>query len=381
MHLREPFCKILPDLPHRNQTEKTRAKTQSPRNYASFSFATLHGFAPLREHLCLNHIRLALVTGISLISFSLYAQVEIKITAGKDNTLYQSTTGSFSNGSGAGFFAGQNNHGEARRGLLHFDIAGNVPQGALIQSATLRLNMSRSLLGVYSVALHRVLADWGEGMSNATGEEGGGIAATTGDATWIHTFFNTQLWANAGGDFSAAASAAQTIADVGSYDWGSTPEMVADVQAWLDTPAENFGWLLLGNEAANASAKRFDSRENPVLENRPVLTIIYTTSTSVHNQSAAPPEKFELAQNFPNPFNPATTITYSLAKNTSVVLQIFDTHGRLVKTLINQNQPAGFHRVIWDGKTAAGEIAASGIYLYKMATGDFVQTRKMALLH
>lgn len=321
------------------------------------------------------------VSGFLFIS-SLHAQVEVKIIASKDNTLYENASGSFSNGSGAGLFAGQNNHGEVRRGLVAFDVAGNIPAGALIQSATLRLNLSRALSGVYSVALHRVLADWGEGMSVAFGEEGGGASATTGDATWIHTFFNTQRWANAGGDFAAAASAAQTISGIlGFYDWGSTPEMAADVQAWLDTPAENFGWLLLGNEERNASAKRFDSRNHSVVENRPVLTVIYTTATNVQNQNAALPEKFELMQNFPNPFNPATTITYSLANNTSVVLQIFDTYGRLIKTLINQNQAAGFHRVIWDGKTAAGEIAASGIYLYKMAASDFVQTRKMALLH
>lgn len=104
-------------------------------------------------------------------------------------------------------------------------------------------------------------------------------------------------------------------------------------------------------------------------------------TTAVQEENPEISAGFALAQNFPNPFNPATTITYSLAKSTGVVLQIFDTHGRLVKTLINQNRPAGFHRVIWDGKTAAGEIAASGIYLYKMAAGDFVQTRKMALLH
>lgn len=322
-----------------------------------------------------------LVTGFFFIS-SLQAQIEVEITASKDNTLYENASGSYSNGSGAGFFAGQNNHGEVRRGLVAFDIAGNLPAGASIQSATLQLNMSRALSGVFSVALHRAQADWGEGASVAFGEEGGGGTAATGDATWIHTFFNTQLWANAGGDFAAAASATQTIAgNLGFYNWGSTPEMVADVQAWLDTPEENFGWLLLGDEERNASAKRFDSRENPVSENRPVLKIVYTTATSVLDQGEGVPTKFVLAQNFPNPFNPATTIKYSIAENASVVLQIFDTHGRLVKTLINQNQPAGFHSVIWDGKTDADEIAASGIYLYKMAAGDFVQTRKMALLH
>ncbi|MBC6949207.1 T9SS C-terminal target domain-containing protein [candidate division KSB1 bacterium] len=319
-------------------------------------------------------------TGFIFIS-SLHAQIEVKITASKDNTLYENASGSFSNGSGAYFFAGQNNHGEVRRGLVAFDVAGNIPAGALIQSATLRLNLSRALSGVYSVALHRVLADWGEGTSVAFGEEGGGGTATTGDATWIHTFFNTQLWTNAGGDFAAAASAAQTIAgDLGFYDWGSTPEMVADVQAWLDTPGENFGWLLLGNEATNASAKRFDSREHSVVENRPVLTIVYTTATSVLDQTDAVPEKFELAQNFPNPFNPSTTIQYALPENASIVLQIYDLHGRLMRTLVNQNQRAGFYTVAWDGKTDEGRAAVSGIYFCRMAAGDFVKSQKMALL-
>lgn len=186
---------------------------------------------------------LVLVPGFFSIS-SLQAQIEVEIAGSKDNTLCENASGSYSNGSGNGFFAGQNNHGEVRHGLVAFDVAGNIPAGALIQSATPRLNLSRALSGVYSVARHRVLADWGEGTSVAFGEEGGGGTAATGDATWIHTFFNTQRWTNAGGDFAAAASAAQTIAgDLGFYDWGSTPEMVAEVQAWLATPAETLaGW-------------------------------------------------------------------------------------------------------------------------------------------
>lgn len=380
MHLREPFCRILSDLPHRNETEKTRAKTRSHRNCASFSFVTLHGFAPLRERIFLYHIRLALVTSISIISFSLYAQIEVKITASKDNTLYENASGSFSNGSGAYFFAGQNNHGEARRGVLAFDLAGTVPAGAQIQSATLTLNMSKTISDAHTVALHRLLADWGEGMSNATGEEGGGAAAASGDATWIHTFFNTQRWTNAGGDFAGSASATQSVAGLGQYTWASTPEMVADVQSWLDAPAGNFGWLLMGNEQANASAKRFDARENPVIANRPVLTVIYTVAMHMQAARGEAPAAFYLTQNFPNPFNPTTVIQYSLNQNASVVLQVYAMDGRRLRTLRQGQHAAGSYAVSWDGKSDTGEPAASGVYLCKMAAGEFVQIRKMALL-
>jgi len=67
----------------------------------------------------------------------------------------------------------------------------------------------------------RLLADWGEGTSNATGGlgEGGGGPATTNDATWVHRFYSTQLWNTPGGDFAAAASATTTVSDIGNYSW------------------------------------------------------------------------------------------------------------------------------------------------------------------
>ena len=124
------------------------------------------------------------------------------------------------------------------------------------------------------IELHRLLSDWGEGGSDASGEEGGGARATTGDATWLHTFFDTAMWANPGGDFSATVSASAPVGATSTYTW-SSPQMGADVQAWLDQPASNFGWLLLGNESQDQTTKRFDSRENAVAGNRPRLDVIY----------------------------------------------------------------------------------------------------------
>lgn len=200
---------------------------------------------------------------------------QVVLTPTQDNTLYESTTGGISNGSGDYFFVGQTNQSSIRRGLLAFDLAGKLPAGATIVSATLHLHMSKTTAGATGVSLHRVLADWGEGSSNANSNEGGGATAITGDATWLHTFFNTTLWQTAGGDFATTASATAAVAAIGDYEWRS-PTLLADVQGWQANPTTNFGWLLMGDESASGTAKRFDSHENPTAANRPQLTIVYT---------------------------------------------------------------------------------------------------------
>jgi hypothetical protein len=135
--------------------------------------------------------------------------------------------------------------------------------------------MSRSIAGDTSVAIHTVQRDWGEGTSDAAAEEGGGAAATTGDATWVHSFFNTATWTQVGGDFAPAAVATTVVGPIGAYTWDS-PAMVTEVQNWLATPAANFGWILVGDESAVSTGKRFDSRENGTATSRPTLTITYS---------------------------------------------------------------------------------------------------------
>jgi len=195
----------------------------------------------------------------------------VTLTPSKDNTLYEDGAGGRSNGAGDHFFVGRTGQNRIVRGLIAFDVAGNVPAGSTINSATLTLNMSMTKSGNTTVGLHSVSQNWGEGISNAGMGEGGGAFATTGDATWLHNFFNTSTWTTAGGDFNATASATQTVGGVGGYTWASTSQTVANVQSWLDNAADNFGWLVLGNETA--IAKRFDTRENPTPANRPRLTI------------------------------------------------------------------------------------------------------------
>lgn len=207
----------------------------------------------------------------------------VNVPAAKDNTLYFSTSGSLSNGAGDFFFAGRtgvNTGGAIRRGLIQFNVAAHVPAGSTITGVTVRLFMSRTTSGPQQVGLHRVSADWGEGSSNAAGNEGAGAAAANGDATWIHRFRPNLTWFAQGGDFTPIASATQSVDQIGFYTWDSSvnPQLITNVQGWLNNPATNFGWLLKGNETAGAlhSAKRFDSRTNPIVANRPVLIVTYT---------------------------------------------------------------------------------------------------------
>src|SRR5438128_5770490 len=197
----------------------------------------------------------------------------------KDNTLYEfvPADGDRSNALGFHFFTGETGMGELRRGVLAFDIAGNIPAGSAILGVTLTLNMYMTPSGTArTTELHNLLADWGEGTSQASGGEGEGAPATTNDATWRHRFFDTIFWTTEGGDFSPTVSASQSVGAVGVYTW-SSPQMVADVQSWLDNPATNFGWLVLGDESTSPTAKRFYTRESA---SPPVLTIQYTAAAT-----------------------------------------------------------------------------------------------------
>jgi len=91
---------------------------------------------------------------------------------------------------------------------------------------------------------------------------------------------------------------------------------------------------------------------------------------------------FSLAQNVTNPFNPATTISYSVPEGASerITLKVYDLRGRLVRTLVEGIRGAGTYSVYWDGTDESGRQVSSGVYLYRMQAGEFIQSRKMVLL-
>ncbi len=200
----------------------------------------------------------------------------------KDNTLFESTTGSLSNGAGDHFFVGKTSSNLKRRGLVMFDVASSVPAGAVITSVSLSLTMDQSVSGASNVELHKASADWGEGASFSSG---GGAQSQTNDATWIHRFYPGSLWTTPGGDFSSTISASTSVSGNGVYQWTSA-QMIADVQSWLNTPGSNFGWCIKGNETISQTAKRFVTKESSNTNSWPSLLITYTIPACVNTANS-----------------------------------------------------------------------------------------------
>lgn len=92
------------------------------------------------------------------------------------------------------------------------------------------------------------------------------------------------------------------------------------------------------------------------------------------------PAGFLLSHNFPNPFNPATTIAFHLPETADISLKIFDIKGELVKSLFTGKQHAGDHVIQWDGRDEKGSLAAGGLYFYQLRANRFIQSKKMVLI-
>jgi C1A family cysteine protease len=100
----------------------------------------------------------------------------------------------------------------------------------------------------------------------------------------------------------------------------------------------------------------------------------------VYMEGGSLPTSFALFNNYPNPFNPTTTISYDLPAATHVEICIYNVLGQQINTLVNEAQEAGRHQVVWDGTDRNGNAVASGMYFYRLIADDFVKTKKMMLL-
>jgi len=82
----------------------------------------------------------------------------------------------------------------------------------------------------------------------------------------------------------------------------------------------------------------------------------------------------------PNPFNPATKLSFEMAAAGHVRLKVYDAAGRLVATLVDEHRAAGRHQVTWDGRNAAGRMSSAGVYLYRFEVGGFSETKRIVLI-
>ncbi len=191
----------------------------------------------------------------------------------RDNTIYSDLVTN-SDGGGQSIIVGKNNSGGARRGLLSFNLS-SLPGNVQILDVTLEVTIT-SGHGTIPLTLHRLTADWGEGIVDAKGpsddSEGQGAAADNGDATWASNHHNVSTWSTAGGDFDAATSGSGT-ADPGTVVIRGTT-MVSDVQAWADGSQTNNGWIMIGDEGASQAAVRIASSETTT-SIKPKLIITY----------------------------------------------------------------------------------------------------------
>lgn len=226
-----------------------------------------------------HRVLLSLGLAVVISPFTVFAD-RIRLTPTADGTLIQVAPDA--NLGGANFFnAGTAGNGSANRGLMQFSLAEFIPSGSIIQNAYLTLDIIRQPtmdMAITEFNLRRVLVSWGEGDKFPIEENSPGLGApaTDGDSTWQYRTVGGAAWTTPGGhigtDFSSTVSTTTTIYGLGDLvEFESTPELVADVQHWLDHPDANFGWVLLPqDERIRKSARSFASREDgsggPVLE-------------------------------------------------------------------------------------------------------------------
>ncbi len=155
----------------------------------------------------------------------------------------------------------------------------------------------------------------------------------------------------------------------------------------LILPAPDQNWQIFAGDIdlANAVHSILLTPENIYAATGEIYGNIYRCSPTVgfavdENRDTSLPARMELAQNFPNPFNAATTIGYSLSRREKVRLVIYTLPGQQVAVLIDEDRPAGHYQITWRGCDAAGRILPSGVYLCRMEAGEYTAVKKMLFL-
>ncbi|MDD4310555.1 MAG: T9SS type A sorting domain-containing protein, partial [Candidatus Cloacimonetes bacterium] len=112
----------------------------------------------------------------------------------------------------------------------------------------------------------------------------------------------------------------------------------------------------------------------------PWLIPLRVEVTPVNGMGLQEMQQIVTTGNYPNPFNPSTTISYTLGKDAAVNLEIYNLKGQLVKRLVNENLPQGTYSAVWNGKDSQDRSVASGFYFYKLSAGDSTITRKILMM-
>ncbi|MFO7896571.1 MAG: C25 family cysteine peptidase [Candidatus Cloacimonadales bacterium] len=179
----------------------------------------------------------------------------------------------------------------------------------------------------------------------------------------------------------------EVIFNLSNIGTGELEYSIAGTPTWLNlSPTSG---ILAGGEYNEISVEISTENLSTITYNSNIIItdnfeneIVIPVSVSVTEVSSEEnvPLITELKGNFPNPFNPTTTISFALASAQHTNLQIYNAKGQLISTLLNEELEAGYHDVVWDGKDRSGKNVASGIFFYRFQTAEKSTTRKMLLL-
>ena len=235
------------------------------------------------------------------------------------------------------------NHKCYARTASYWDL-GSIPQGRTIAQVTIEFKCAStygSLTG--EMVFYRFLKEWGESIITSNN-----VPSYTSQDSIVKD------WPVAG-------------------QWLSL-DATNIVRFWYEHPDSNFG--LFGhcvNTTANNGAAAFYSSRQTTSADRPRLTIFYA-ATDVKSHGALVPSEFRVDA-YPNPFNPSTTISYTLDKSGSVSLNIIDMNGRIIENIVRSYQSAGAHHEQWNASRFS-----SGIYLVALTSGKNLAVKKVALM-
>ena len=160
----------------------------------------------------------------------------------------------------------------------------------------------------------------------------------------------------------------ERVKDYGEVEVMPTTETLTIAYDIILNAGEYYSWVLTAT-----------SGEDYILEGTGELTVPSAERFTLELKAVVP-ATFTLHQNFPNPFNPITSLRYDLPEQAQVTLTIYDLMGREITQLVNTAQEAGYKSVQWNATDIYGKPVSAGVYLYQIRAGGFVQTRKMVLL-
>ena len=259
--------------------------------------------------------------------------------------------------------------------------------------------------GIYCYESSPVLSDVTITGNSASDAGGGFYCYNNSGPTLTNVTISDNMASDAGGGFYCASFSGPSL--MNSISWNNFPQEIyffgfhepcsitvsfSDIQggeAEIETNGNGTVYWEEGNLNSDPLFCNPGNGDYSLAENSPCVetgenganmgaTSIGCGAMDVDNNVT--PGLFILHQNYPNPFNPTTTFRYDLPEDALVNVTIYDMMGRVVRTMVNMEQTAGFKSVRWIATNNAGQPVSAGLYLYQINAGSFVQTRKMVLL-